>query len=261
MDQKKYALRMKSFQYDDEFHNLYDCDSQLIGVFNHLDEATQLWHQLEHKMIKNRPLYNIREFFERPLAELQAFDLFVYERCAEHILDDEWVNEDSEHIVAKMNTKDVFDFVHMADIQSYTLVEYDESLPIFVRWLPGAQAYQASHDEGSGKAVFSAHTHQALIEQFAQDTDNACLEHRLPTTWTLNGLLDEITHSPELLTSVLSSENLDAQYDPIAQVLTINTWDTDTLKAIYPLLIKPVFEIQEVSVDKFNTIKAGLENK
>ena len=126
------------------------------------------------------------------------------------------VNEDCEQIVAKMDTKDVFDFVHQADIHSYTLVEYDESLPIFVRWLPQAQAYHAARDEGSGKTLFSAHTPQALIEQFAQDTDNSCSEHKLSTTWTCNGRLDEISHSPELLTSVLSGENLDAQHDPAA---------------------------------------------
>jgi len=258
---KKYALRIKSFQYDDEYHNLYDGDSRLIGIFNDLDEATKVWHELEHKTIKNRPLHNIQDFFERPLAQLEAFDLYVYERCGEHIIDDEWVNEDCEQVVAKMNSKDVFDFVHMADIHSYTLVEYDESLPIFVRWLPHLQAYHAANGENGGRALFSAHTPQALIEQFAQDTDNECSKDKVSSTWIFNGPLDEISHSPVLLMSALSDENLDAMYDQETQVLTINTWDADTAKAIYPLLKKPLFEVHEISVEKFEALQKELEKE
>jgi hypothetical protein len=258
MSNTQYALRANTFGYNDEYYNLYDgsTDGRICGLYETREEAMQAWKKLEHQTVLKRPLGQVQEFFERSEEELQALDSFVFERCGEHIFEDEYVDEECETIIAKMNVDDVFEFLTKAELRSYTLVEYQPTAANFyVWWLPEKQNYIFSNDEmGGSGGVCQANSVEKLYDNYQWFIDYV-LDECEGDYYRFNGTLEQLSHSPEILRTLIAT-NPNIEYSEAFEILTLK--NIAVFKEVYPLLIHPPFEVREVTLEQIIEIEKKL---
>ncbi|MDD5275961.1 MAG: hypothetical protein PHR16_07755 [Methylovulum sp.] len=266
MSNTKYALRANTFGYNDEYYNLYDgsTDGRICGIYETREAAMDAWKKMEHQTVKNQPLGSVLFYRQGDLGALSeeealALDNFVFARCGEHIWHDEYVDEECETTIARMNVEDVFEFLTKAELCSYTLVEYQQTnAKFYVWWLPEKENYIFS-DEGMGGSggVCQANSVEKLYADygwFLEYTLDKCEGDYYHFTGALNGL----SHSPEILRTLIATDPK-IQYDEAQQTLSLQ--DNSVFKLVYPLLINPTIEVREVTIEQIMEIEKNLPER
>jgi hypothetical protein len=259
MSSNKYALRANTFGYNDEYYNIYDgsVDGRICGLYDTREAAIEAWKKLEHQKVSKNPLGNVQEFIELPEEKLQELDNFVFEHCGEHIVNDGWLDEECETIIAKMTVEQVFEFLNKAELCAYTLVEYQPTNDKFyVWWLAEKETYICSSEElGLSGGVCQASSVEALFNNYNWFLESYLEEQDEGDYCHFKGTLEEISHSPEILRTLIATKpNID--YDEAEQSLTLR--DVAVLKEVYPLLIHPPIEVREVTLEQIIEIEKNL---
>lgn len=256
MNNTKYALRANVFGYNDEYYNIYDgsADGRVCGIYATREEAMDAWKKMEHHAVKNKPLGQVQDFIESSTEHMQELDKFVFERCGEHIVNDGYLDEECETTIAKMSVEDVFEFLTKAKLRSYTLVEYqtDAKAKRYVWWLPEKQNYIFSSDElgGSGGVCQAVNIEKLYADNYwvLECIFDECEEDY----YHLKGTLDELSHSPEILLTLITTHP-DVEYDEEQQYLTLK--NIAVFKEVYPLLVNPPIEVREVTLEQILEIE------
>ena len=259
MSKTKYVLRANVFGYNDEYYSIEDGsdDGRLCGLFDTREAAMEAWKKLEHETVGSQPLGQVQEFMELTEDELQRLDTFVFEKCGEHFLyDGEYVNEECEQIIAKMNVEDVFEFLTQADLLSYTLVEYQPTEEKFdVLWLVEKETYIfSSEDIGESGGLYTSKNVEGLWYNyfFRCGLEDCCKGEYFHFT----GTLEALSHTPEILRTLIAN-NPKIHYDDAQQQLSLA--DASVFGDVYPLLIAPPIEVREVTFEQLVEIEKNTD--
>jgi hypothetical protein len=259
MSNTKYALRANVFGYNDEYYNIYDgsSDGRICGLYETREEAMEAWKKLEHQTVKKQPLGQVQEFFERSEEEMHALDNFVFERCGEHIVHDDYLDEECETTIAKMNVDDVFEFLTKAELCSYTLVEYQPTdAKFYVWWLPKEEKYIVSDVSiGGSGGLCRGNSVEELYSDHAWILTFPYVPNWGDKYLRFKGTLAELSHTPEILRSLIAS-NPKIHYDEASQELVLQ--GESVAGDVYPLLISPPVEVREVTLEQIIEIEKKL---
>lgn len=259
MSNTKYALRANHFGYNDEFYYIDDGskNGRAYGTYDSREEAMAAWKKMEYQTVKNQPLGSVLQgriegFSSLPEEELQALDTFVFERCGEHIVNDDYLDEECETTIAKMNVEDVFEFLTQAELCSYTLVEYQPHEKFYVWWFPQEEVYIFSEDDSGETSLCQASSVEELYSNYDYYLESYLDEQGEGEYYTFTGALEELSESPEILRTLIAT-NPKIEYDEEQQVLSLK--DSDVFKLVYPLLINPPVEVREVTLEQIIEIE------
>lgn len=240
-------IRAKYFGYNDEV--FYVAGNRIANVFDNKQQAELAYKKLEIDGARDFALYEVESLFDADEALLQQLDDFVYSRCGEHICEEGDVSHDV--LPASLSDDDTFEFIQLAGMQKFQLVEFENQVKFYGLWSVKKQRWVEEHDECFASLVYSENTDELKnkIEYVFADYDYDAIQ--------LKGTLEQISEQPLLLKALLATES-GLSYDENTQTLTIGAWQEDALYAINPLLKQPIFEIKEIGLEEIQTIEKEL---
>ena len=230
----RYALRANFFGYNDE--TFYVAGNRLQTIYPDLDSAKAALFQLELDSARQFELHEIDSFFNADDGFIEKMDAFVFERCGEHIVEDGEVIEDT--IPDALSDADTVEFVQMADMNSYQIIEVPTDKVFYTLWLIDKQQYALNYDESGTSLIYAESAQQLLDEQLEN------LMYTLDDELNLSGSLEQLSHSPVLLQATIDSQK-NLRYDQRKAQLQIKNQDPQALRAVHDLLKTPLYEIRE----------------
>ena len=242
-----YVIRAKYFGYNDEV--FYIAGNRIANIFDNKQQAEATYKQLEIDSARDFALYEVESLFEADEEQLRLLDEFVFSRCGEHILDDDELSMDV--LPASLNDEDTFEFVQLAEMQKFQLIQFDQEVKFYGLWSMKKQQWFEEHDEGFAGLVYSENPEllrNSVGEIFAEYDYSAI---------HLNGTVLELSEQPILLEALIATES-GLSYDDNKKILTIDAWQDEALYAVNPLLKQPLFEVKEIGLDEIQDIEKQL---
>lgn len=233
----QYALRANYFGYNDETY--YVAGHQIQQVYDDLAQAKAALFDLELENARQFELHEIDSFFNADDAFIKKMDNFVFERCGEHIAEDGEVIEGT--IPDALSDADTVEFVQMAGMSSYQIIEVTKDKVFYALWLTEQQEYALNQDEG-GTSLIYAESAQQLLDQELEN-----VMYTLDDALTLSGTLEQLSDSPTLLQAAIDSQK-NLSYSSKIQQLQIKHYDPQALRAVHDLLKKPLYELRTLSL-------------
>ena len=243
-----FVIREKFFGYNDEV--FYVAGNRIANIFQDQALAEQHYKQLEVAAARNFALYEVAAFFDATEDELQKYDDFVFSRCGEHIVEAGDISEDV--LPASLNDADTFEFVQLAQMQSYQLVSFADEVKFYALWSLKQQDWIKEYDE-----CFAGLIYAASPEYLKPYMEHVFSEFDEPNI-VLQGTLDSLTENPILMQSLIATH---AGLSYSQDQLRIQAWDDDALFAINTMLKQPLFEIREIALDEIQSIEKELEKE
>lgn len=242
-----YVIRAKYFGYNDEV--FYIAGNRIANIFDNKQQAEATYKQLEIESARDFALYEVESLFEADEAQLKQLDDFVFAHCGEHILDDDELSMDV--LPASLNDEDTFEFVQLAEMQKFQLIQFDQEVKFYGLWSMKKQQWFEEHNEGFAGLVYSENSEvlrNSVGKIFAEY--DYCSIH-------LNGTLSELSEQPGLLEALIATES-GLSYDEAEQNLSIAYSKHEALYAVNSLLKQPLFEIKEISLEDIQRIEKDL---
>lgn len=242
-----YVIRAKYFGYNDEV--FYIAGNRIANIFDNKQQAEATYKQLEIDGARDFALYEVDSLFEADEEKLRSLDEFVFSRCGEHILDDDELSMDI--LPVSLNDEDTFEFVQLAEMQKFQLVQFDQDAKFYGLWSMKKQQWLEEHDEGFAGLVYSENPEllgKSVGKVFAEYDDCSI---------RLAGSLSELSAQPVLLKALIGAES-GLSYDENKQELIIDFWQQEALYAVNPLLKQPLFAIREISLEDIQRIEKDL---
>ena len=233
----QYALRANYFGYNDETY--YVAGHQIQQVYNDLAQAKAALFDLELENARQFALYEVDSFFNADDAFITKMDSFVFERCGEHIAENGEVIEDT--IPDALSDADTVEFVQMAGMNSYQIIEVPADKVFYALWLTGQQQYALNHDE-SGTSLIYAESAQQLLDKQLEN-----IMYSLDEQLNLHGTLEQLSDSTTLLQAAIDSQK-NLSYNSKTQQLQIKHYDPQALRAVHDLLKTPLYEMRTLSL-------------
>ena len=254
MSDKTYVIRGYHFGYNDE--TFYVAGSSIHKIYHDKAEAEANYKRLEVAAARQFSLHEMSSFFDGDEDFIKKMDDFVFTRCGEHIVDEDGcVNE--EELTGALNDDDTFEFINLAAMKSYQLVEFDGEPKFFAAWLPHKDSYYIKHDECSASLVCKE-SKEALIAKLKNIFDEFDDWHVL-----LHGELSDLSDTPALLEQVLNSHKK-AIYNSSKKELVIKGYgekELAALLAVNALLKTPVLEIKELTLQEVLALEQSLQSE
>ena len=240
-------IRAKYFGYNDEV--FYVAGNRIANVFDNKQQAELAYKKLEIDGARDFALYEVESLFDADEALLQQLDNFVYSRCGEHICEEGDISDDV--LPASLSDDDTFEFIQLAGMQKFQLVEFENQVKFYGLWSVKKQRWVEEHDECFAGLIYSESldAFKSKVEHIFADYDYDAIQ--------LKGTLEQLSEQPLLLKALLATES-GLSYDENTQTLTIGAWQEDALYAINPLLKQPIFEIKEIGLEEIQTIEKEL---
>ncbi|ENW08479.1 hypothetical protein [Acinetobacter beijerinckii] len=246
-----YVIREKYFGYNDEV--FYASGSRISSVFESKEQAETTYKQLEIKAARNFFLYEVESLFDANEALLKQLDDFVFSRCGEHIYQDGGVSR--ETLPESLNDEDTFEFIQLANMQSYQLIHFDQDIKFYGLWSVKKQQWVEEHDEFFASLVYSQQPEQLksnVVTIFA-DYDYGDIQ--------IKGSFEELSDQPALLQAMIHSQS-GLKYNQETQTLIImHGWEEEPLYAVNPLLKQPLFEIKQIALEEIQAIETELSKQ
>ncbi|MEN4984143.1 hypothetical protein [Acinetobacter modestus] len=243
-----YVIREKSFGYNDEV--FYVIGHRMSNVFDNKQQAEAVYKQLEIKAARNFFLYEVESLFDADEALLKKLDDFVFSRCGEHIYQEGGVSR--ETLPESLNDEDTFEFIQLANMQSYQLIHFDQDIKFYGLWSVKKQAWVEEHDEFFAGLAYADQPEQLKknVRSIFADYDYDDIE--------LKGSFEDLSEQPVLLQALIKN-NKALKYNNKSQTLIImQGWEEEGLYAVNPLLKQPLFEIKEIGLEEIQTIEKEL---
>lgn len=241
-----YVIRAKCFGYNDEV--FYVAGNRIANVFHSKEQAEATYKQLEINTSRDFGLYEVESLFDAAEEELAALDHFVFERCGEHIYEEGELSRNC--LPDALSDEDTFEFVQRAKMQAYQLIHFENEPKFYAIWFNKTQQYLKVQDE-----CFTTLIYAQTPEGLNNDIEYVFYEYESPLV--LKGALDTLSSTPVLLQAAIDTHKQYAKYNATRQELTIRQ-NTETLLSINALLIHPLFEVREISIDEIQEIEASL---
>ncbi|MFZ3192678.1 MAG: hypothetical protein WA154_05665 [Moraxellaceae bacterium] len=233
----QYALRANFFGYNDETY--YVAGHQIQQIYDDLAQAKAALFALELENARQFELYEVDSFFNADDSFIEKMDAFVFERCGEHIAENGEVIEGT--IPEALSDADTVEFVQMAGMNSYQIIEVPTDKLFYALWLTGQQQYALNHDE-SGTSLIYAESAQQLLDKQLEN-----VMYTLDDALTLSGTLEQLSDSPTLLQAAIDSQK-NLSYNSKTQQLQIKDYDPQALRAVHELLKSPLYEVRTLSL-------------
>lgn len=242
-----YVIREKYFGYNDEVY--YVAGNRVTNIFDNKQQAEAAYKQLEVNSARDFALYEIESLFDADDTHLKQLDDFVFSRCGVHIYKNGHLSDDI--LPKKLNDDDTFEFIQLAEMQKYQLVQFDQEVKFYGLWSTKKQQWVEEHDEYFTGLVYCENPEQlkSEVRNIFADYDYASIE--------LKGSLEELSEQPVLLKALLTTE-VGLNYDENKKVLTIDSWQQEALYTLNPLLKQPLFEIKLIDFDEIQRIEKEL---
>ena len=242
-----YVIREKYFGYNDEV--FYVAGNRIANVFDNKQQAELAYKKLEIDGARDFALYEVESLFDADEALLQQLDDFVYSRCGEHICEEGDISDDV--LPASLSDDDTFEFIQLAGMQKFQLVEFENQVKFYGLWSVKKQRWVEEHDECFAGLIYSENldAFKSKVEHIFADYDYSAIE--------LKGSLEELSAQPILLQAMISAQS-GLSYDEAKQTLVIDAWQDEALYAVNSLLKQPLFEIKEIGLEEIQTIEKEL---
>jgi hypothetical protein len=242
-----YVIRAKYFGYNDEV--FYVAGNRIANVFDNKQQAELAYKKLEIDGARDFALYEVESLFDADEALLQQLDDFVYSRCGEHICEEGDVSHDV--LPASLSDDDTFEFIQLAGMQKFQLVEFENQVKFYGLWSVKKQQWVEEHDECFAGLIYSENldAFKSKVEHIFADYDYSAIE--------IKGSLDQLSAQPILLQAMISTRS-GLSYDEAKQTLVIDAWQDEALYAVNSLLKQPLFEIKEISLEEIQKIEKDL---
>ncbi|MCH7311280.1 hypothetical protein [Acinetobacter sp. ANC 4805] len=243
-----YVIREKSFGYNDEV--FYVIGHRMSNVFDNKKQAEAVYKQLEIKAARNFFLYEVESLFDADEALLKKLDDFVFSRCGEHIYQEGGISR--ETLPEGLNDEDTFEFIQLANMQSYQLIHFDQDIKFYGLWSVKKQAWVEEHDEFFAGLAYADQPEQLKtnVRTIFADYDYDDIE--------LKGSFEDLSEQPVLLQALIKN-NKALKYNNKSQTLTIlQGWEEEGLYAVNSLLKQPLFEIKVIGLDEIQKIEKDL---
>ena len=240
-------IRAKYFGYNDEV--FYVAGNRIANVFDNKQQAELAYKKLEIDGARDFALYEVESLFDADEALLQQLDDFVYSRCGEHICEEGDISDDV--LPASLSDDDTFEFIQLAGMQKFQLVEFENQVKFYGLWSVKKQRWVEEHDECFAGLIYSENldAFKSKVEHIFADYDYSAIE--------LKGSLEELSAQPILLQAMISAQS-GLSYDEAKQTLVIDAWQDEALYAVNSLLKQPLFEIKEIGLEEIQTIEKEL---
>lgn len=233
----QYALRANYFGYNDETY--YVAGHQIQQIYDDLAQAKAALFDLELNNARQFELYEVDSFFNADDSFIETMDAFVFERCGEHIAENGEVIEGT--IPDALSDADTVEFVQMAGMNSYQIIEVPTDKVFYALWLTGQQQYALNHDEGGTSLIYAESAQQLLDKQLEN------VMYTLDDALTLSGTLEQLSDSATLLQAAIDSQK-NLSYNSKKQQLQIKDYDPQALRAVHDLLKTPLYELRTLSL-------------
>lgn len=243
-----YVIREKYFGYNDEV--FYASGNRIASIFEQKEQAEATYKQLEINGARDFPLYEVESLFDADETLLKKLDDFVFSRCGEHIYQEGGVSR--ETLPESLNDEDTFEFIQLANMQSYQLIHFDQDIKFYGLWSVKKQAWVEEHDEFFASLAYADQPEQLKtnVRIIFADYDYGDIE--------LKGSFEDLSEQPVLLQALIKT-NKALKYNNKSQTLIIlQGWEEEGLYAVNPLLKQPLFEIKEIEIEEIQRIEKDL---
>ena len=188
-------------------------------------------------------------FFDGSEAFYKKVDKFLQDKCGKtlSIMDD----PRDRFIPKELNDEDFMAFLDLCDLHAYKLTQFESDAAFLAIWLPEDDDYLKEFDECTAALVY-----EATVEDLKNEA-GPLLECQWDGKIKIKGSLEEISHSPSLLQSLLGSEK-SLKYDEAKKILSINPEKTKALFAVNEVLKKPLFEVRKLTLDEVKALEENL---
>jgi hypothetical protein len=248
MSNKVWVIRNNRFGYDDEYYCAAYSPTNIQAIYHDEQEAKEAYKAFEVEAFRSMEveLEGVNIFCTGGYDELLTkLDDFVFEKTGEHFIEDGRL--DNPDIVYEMDDDDLLNFIQLAEINQYVLVEFDSKTNFFVLWLTQPQKYYIEENYNGEKYVYCSQI---------QDVTYWSLDSLYDNDLSVSGSLSELSDQPILLKKVIES-HASCDYNVESQVLNIA--DDQALFAINPLLKNPIFEVRQLTIEQIAEIEAMLD--
>lgn len=239
----QFVIRSKIFGYNDE--TFYLAGYRIARAFSDEAEARAAYKQLEINAARDFNLNEVESLFHASEVELKQYDDFVFSRCGEHILEENgWAIDDV--LPEELNDDDVFEFIQLAHMESFQLLEFEDEVKFYALWSPKEQDWIKQYDECSESLIYAQSPEQ--LKPYMDHIFNTLEEDEL----VQKGAIETLTDSPTLFNQiVLTHFGLKYTND----TLSIQNYDSDALFAINSVLKRPVFEMKLISLAELQELE------
>lgn len=242
-----YVIRAKYFGYNDEV--FYAAGNRITNIFDNKQQAEVAYKQLEVNSARDFALHEIDSLFDVDEAHLKELDNFVFSRCGEHIYEDGDLSDDV--LPEKLNDDDTFEFIQLAEMQKYQLVQFDHEVEFYGLWSTKKQQWVEEHDECFASLVYSEN-----LEKLKNKVNHIFADYDYSSI-PLEGSLEDLSEQPVLLKALIVAES-GLDYDENKKILTIGYRQKEALYAVNPLLKQPLFEIKQIALEEIQRIEKDL---
>lgn len=262
MSDKAYVIRGYHFGYNDECFG--KCGDYKVASFETKEEAEKVYKKLEIKDARQFPLKDMEFVMCSDEDKLQELDAFVYEKCGQHILNDDELIDDV--LPRQLSDEDTFEFINKANAHAYQLVEFSDeeaNKKYWVAYFPENEEYlSVSREWVNGVQVFD----EVII--YSKDKigilSKIDLERDLVKFWgklviwnnnkciKIKGKLEELSCQPLLLKQLIEQNKSDLSYSK--DNLIINVGKAYIFWSVNELLTQPIIEIKSLNERELNDI-------
>jgi hypothetical protein len=272
-----WIIRGYHFGYNDECFS--KCGKYTVNKFSSQEKAEQVYKRLEIKDARQFPLKEMEFAMYGGGESLEVLDAFVYEKCGQHILDEdgELIDDVLPH---QLSDNDTFEFIKKVKAYAYQLVEFSDeeaNKDYWIAYLPYENTY-LTRDYVNGVEILSdekplvyGETIQDLQGEFSLDCQDFGVDsqyfgqdivvngkrvYNRVNFVKVIGVLADITDNPLLLQKII--EQYPDDFKLTNTELWIGTEISTAFWAANELLKQPLVEFKRFTAkeleDEFNFI-------
>jgi hypothetical protein len=239
-----FVIRHVSFAYNDEW---FTNDGDLGGIKAVFDDEASAQTELQRLTVafwRGEELSSYGTFCEPEAELIDKLNAFCLAHCGQPLTDE---NGYDYQLPSGLSDADIVEFVKIADLMPYQVVEIPDGGGFVALWLPEEERYLSGYETDI--------IYHPNVEAFMTDVPYQ-LYDAFPTTWQGS----YISHSPVLLRQLVASQPDCFQYNDTQQQLSLKKkiWEIPgaQLFALNALLKTPVFEVRQLSVDELVAMDA-----
>lgn len=200
-----FVIRHVSFAYNDEWFMNYGDLGRIQAVFDDQTNAQAELQRLTVAFWRGEELSSYGAFCDPDKGVLEKLNTFCLTRCGQSLTDEDgYVYQ----LPSGLSDADVVEFVKIANLMPYQVVEIPDGGGFVALWLPKEERYLSGEDT---EIVYHPNI-EAFMTHMPYQLYNA-----FPTTW--QGSCEDISHSPLLLRQLIASQPDYFSYDDIQQQL------------------------------------------
>lgn len=248
---KQYLIRERCFQYQD------DCSAiagyHRLEIFTNAHDADKHWFDIEVSNARQGNIYYEGEaiyFGTLPTESIrQLREIFSVATGKQDFLPDRWI--DYQNYFGLLSDAQLFQVVTLTQQNRYELIHYQSEQPLYAVWIPEARQYLTNSD---------AHTlyYSTCLDELSSDSHVANdVLYCDANNELLEGTLEQISPTPQLLISLINAHPQHFNYYPTAPkcgpYLGVSE-KLDALLMVSPLLHRPLLEIHQLTPEQIVTL-------